>query len=67
MIDYSTLLGDSGSPVLDYGREIFPGLAFVKICGINKGEIMDGDCQGDAVVSPQSGIYTDIHARSLSL
>jgi len=65
IMSYSTLPGDSGSLVLDYGREILPGLAFVDICGINKGEITEGDYQGDTLVSPQSGVYTDIHARPL--
>ncbi len=67
IINLPTLPGDSGAPVLNYGREILPGLAFVRICGIVKGRIAEGPYQGAAVVSPQSGVYTDMHARPLTI
>ncbi len=61
---YPRALGDSGAPVLDYGREILPGLAFVKILGIHSGSVIINN-RLYSYFSPQSGVYTDLHARPL--
>ncbi|MDD3493230.1 MAG: hypothetical protein PHU95_02335 [Candidatus Thermoplasmatota archaeon] len=57
---YTTLQadhGDSGAPVFNKNREILPSLWLVDVNGV-----LVGDYQGHTVVSPQSGINTDIGA-----
>ena len=61
---YPATHGDSGAPILNYWREILPGLAFVKVDGLHmgRGKI---NSQYYSIFSPQSGVYKDIHARPL--
>ena len=63
---YLSSTGDSGAPVLSWGREILPGLAFVKVYGIHAGHTyIDG--QRYAVFSPQSGVYADLNVLPLKI
>lgn len=49
--------GDSGAPVFNKGRELLPSLWLVDVNGV-----LGGEYQGHTVVSPQSGVNTDIGA-----
>ena len=63
---YPSSSDDSGAPILAYEREILPGLAFVKVYGINVGHgYIEGQQYG--VFSPQSGVYADMNVIPLKI
>ncbi|MBC7081827.1 MAG: hypothetical protein H5T44_06280 [Thermoplasmatales archaeon] len=58
--------GDSGAPVLSWGRELIPGVAFVTVYGIHGGATI-WNYRIYAVFSPVSGVYTDMGVTPLTI